>query len=31
MAYQAGSDSGNLAWAMLALLTLERYAHEQDR
>jgi len=28
--YQAGSDSGNLAWAMLALLTLERYAHEND-
>ena len=22
--YQAGSDSGNLAWAMLALLTLDR-------
>jgi hypothetical protein len=28
--YQAGSDSGNLAWAMLALLTLEQYAHEHD-
>jgi hypothetical protein len=28
--YQAGSDSGNLAWAMLALLTLERYARDQD-
>jgi hypothetical protein len=28
--YQAGSDSGNLAWAMLALLTLDRYAHEHD-
>lgn len=26
--YQAGSDSGNLAWAMLALLTLAR--HEDD-
>ncbi|HVJ44243.1 MAG TPA: hypothetical protein VM639_22260 [Dongiaceae bacterium] len=24
--YQAGSDSGNLAWAMLALLTLDRIA-----
>jgi hypothetical protein len=24
--YQAGSDSGNLAWAMLALLTLDRHA-----
>ncbi len=28
--YQSGSDSGNLAWAMLALLTLERYAHQRD-
>jgi hypothetical protein len=28
--YQAGSDSGNLAWAVLALLTLERYAQQQD-
>ena len=28
--YQAGSDSGNLAWAMLALLTLERYARQHD-
>jgi hypothetical protein len=24
--YQAGSDSGNLAWAMLALLTLEQHS-----
>jgi hypothetical protein len=34
--YQAGSDSGNLAWAMLALLTLDqqaggRYAHGAAR
>lgn len=28
--YQAGSDTGNLAWAMLALLTLERSARTQD-
>jgi hypothetical protein len=28
--YQAGSDTGNLAWAMLALLTLERYARDND-
>ena len=28
--YQAGSDTGNLAWAMLALLTLERSAHDHD-
>jgi len=27
--YQAGSDSGNLAWAMLALLTLDRVAPSQ--
>lgn len=26
--YQAGSDSGNLAWAMLALLTLDRLSPE---
>jgi hypothetical protein len=26
--YQAGSDSGNLAWAMLALLALERSVHD---
>jgi len=28
--YQAGSDTGNLAWAMLALLRLERNAHDHD-
>ncbi|MDY0882405.1 hypothetical protein ACFPL7_22715 [Dongia soli] len=26
--YQAGSDSGNLAWAMLALLSLARHEHD---
>ena len=30
--YQAGTDSGNMAWAMLALLALDRAgAHEPDR
>jgi hypothetical protein len=29
--YQAGSDSGNLAWAMLALLTLDRLSPETPR
>jgi len=29
--YQAGSDSGNLAWAMLALLTLDRLSPEMPR
>lgn len=28
--YQAGSDSGNLAWAMLALLSLDRVAPSQS-
>ena len=29
--YQAGSDSGNLAWAMLALLALDRHAATPGR
>jgi hypothetical protein len=30
-AYQAGSDTGNMAWAMLALLTLDARADGRYR